>query len=93
MTVEPGVYLEGLGGIRIEDDVRGERAMASADLTNAPRENFSSSNGQEDKIRAERAHQPARGVDLREVERLLDSWRSTDLEQFEYETRRRPRSC
>jgi Xaa-Pro aminopeptidase len=39
VTVEPGVYLEGVGGIRVEDDVV-VTASGSSDLTTASREFF-----------------------------------------------------
>lgn len=37
ITVEPGVYIEGLGGIRIEDDIV-VRARRAEELTTAPRD-------------------------------------------------------
>ncbi|MGB0034512.1 MAG: Xaa-Pro peptidase family protein [Candidatus Acidiferrales bacterium] len=37
LTVEPGVYLEGMGGIRIEDDIV-VASRGAVDLTTAPRE-------------------------------------------------------
>jgi len=37
VTIEPGVYLEGIGGIRIEDDVL-VTAQGAVDLTTAPRD-------------------------------------------------------
>ena len=39
VTVEPGVYVEGLGGIRIEDDVV-VTAQGAVDLTTASRDFF-----------------------------------------------------
>jgi Xaa-Pro aminopeptidase len=39
VTVEPGVYVEGLGGIRIEDDVL-VTGTGCTDLTTASREFF-----------------------------------------------------
>jgi Xaa-Pro aminopeptidase len=37
VTIEPGVYIEGLGGIRIEDEVI-VTAAGAVNLTTAPRE-------------------------------------------------------
>jgi Xaa-Pro aminopeptidase len=37
VTVEPGVYIEGLGGIRIEDDIV-VTAHGAQELTTAPRD-------------------------------------------------------
>lgn len=39
LTIEPGVYLEGLGGIRMEDDVV-VTAQGAVNLTTAPRDQF-----------------------------------------------------
>ncbi len=38
MTLEPGVYVEGVGGIRIEDDALGDTRAAAEILTTTSRE-------------------------------------------------------
>ena len=86
VTIEPGVYVEGVGGIRIEDDAlvtpRGAEILTTA--TKGTSGTLSSKTIKGSKKQPAASEISAQGVDFEQLESLLSFMAEHGLEEFEY---------